>query len=84
MNENKDVVPDLESQISIIDFLSSSPAKVPVTAREPADEELARFLSTDPVDKNQNPPRLPLRRHQLRNHAYQVMTLLAVASSVTA
>lgn len=56
MNGNKDVVPDLEGQVSINDFLAPSPAIVPVTVREPTDEEVAWFLSTEPVDKGQNPP----------------------------
>lgn len=58
MNENHELSPHLEGQVSINDFLPSSPAVVPVAVREPTDEELVKFLSNESSVKRKNRRRL--------------------------
>ncbi|MET3937171.1 hypothetical protein [Arthrobacter sp. OAP107] len=44
-NDWSDLVPELDGQTSINDYLSPTAAIVPVEVRPPTDEELAVFLS---------------------------------------
>lgn len=44
-NDWSELVPELDGQTSINDYLSPTAAIVPVAVRAPTDEELAAFLS---------------------------------------